>query len=157
MWLGVKKNPATGGDQVVLIDPATNEEIGDYTAINQARAAEASARMPKPEARAAETQCDGCRSPGPRRRAARIRQLEAELKRLKGRRSRKPASRFARTGIPRSNRNPVELFATRSLGAAPRPFRAGEQVLVNQLRQDLGMGDVGLVADGRHDDGLGLR
>jgi len=41
LWLGVKQNPETGGDRVALIDPATNQEIGDYTAVNQARAAEA--------------------------------------------------------------------------------------------------------------------
>ncbi len=40
LWLGVKKSPTTGGDRLVLIDPATDEEIGDYTAVNQARAAE---------------------------------------------------------------------------------------------------------------------
>ncbi|HZW32358.1 MAG TPA: Uma2 family endonuclease [Isosphaeraceae bacterium] len=29
LWLGVRVDPGTGGDRVVLIDPATNQEIGD--------------------------------------------------------------------------------------------------------------------------------
>jgi Uma2 family endonuclease len=33
LWLGVKIDPETGDDRLVLIDPATNEEIGDYTAV----------------------------------------------------------------------------------------------------------------------------
>jgi Uma2 family endonuclease len=41
--LGVKADPETGGDRLILIDPATGEEIGDYTAVSRARA-EAEAR-----------------------------------------------------------------------------------------------------------------
>jgi colicin import membrane protein len=46
LWLGVQVDPVTGGDRLVLIDPATNVGIGDYTQINRARLeAEASARV----------------------------------------------------------------------------------------------------------------
>jgi hypothetical protein len=44
LWLGVKVHPETGGDRLVLIDPVTDQEIGDYTAVSQERAAEAQAR-----------------------------------------------------------------------------------------------------------------
>jgi Uma2 family endonuclease len=37
LWLGVTVHPETGGDRIALIDPVTDEEIGDYTAINRAR------------------------------------------------------------------------------------------------------------------------
>jgi Uma2 family endonuclease len=63
LWLGVKVDPDTGDDRLVLIDPATNEEIGDYTAVRQARDEEAE------RARAAE---------------AEVRELKAELRRLRG-------------------------------------------------------------------------
>jgi colicin import membrane protein len=66
LWLGVTINPATGGERLALIDPATGEEIGDYTAMSRARA-EAEAR-----AEAAEE---------------RLRQVEAELRRLRERES----------------------------------------------------------------------
>jgi hypothetical protein len=64
LWLGVKVNPATGGDRLVLIEPVTELEIGDYTAMRQGRAAA--------EARAADAE-------------ERLRQVEAELRRLRGR------------------------------------------------------------------------
>jgi colicin import membrane protein len=70
LWLGVKTDPDTGGDRLVLIDPTTNEEIGDYTAIRQARD-EAEARA---EAAAqARIQAE-----------AEVRELKAELRRLRG-------------------------------------------------------------------------
>jgi colicin import membrane protein len=70
LWLGVKIDPDTGGDRLVLIDPATNEEIGDYTAIRQARE-EAEARA---EAEAqARIQAE-----------AEVRELKAEIRRLRG-------------------------------------------------------------------------
>jgi colicin import membrane protein len=102
LWLGVKQNPETGGDRVVLIDPATNEEIGDYTAINQARGeaeaqiqveaqarAEAEAQI-RVEAQARAEAEAQIRIEAQARAEAeeRVRELEAELKRLKGRRSR---------------------------------------------------------------------
>lgn len=78
LWLGVRVDPETGGDRVALIDPATNEAIGDYTAVNLARIqateraeAEARARV-EAEARAIAAE-------------ARIRELEAEMKRRKPR------------------------------------------------------------------------
>ena len=87
LWLGVKVNPATGGDRVALIDPVTGEELGDYTAMRQARAAEAEARAAA-EARAqAEARA---RAEAEARAAAaeeRLRQVEAELRRLRGRKS----------------------------------------------------------------------
>jgi hypothetical protein len=36
LWLGVKVNPETGGDRLVLIDPSNNDEIGDYTTVDLA-------------------------------------------------------------------------------------------------------------------------
>jgi len=80
LWLGVKTNPDTGGDCVALIDPATGLEIGDYTAIRrareeaQARAAEAETRASHAEARATAAE-------------ERVRQLEADLIRLRRRKS----------------------------------------------------------------------
>ena len=78
LWLGVRVDPETGGDRVVLIDPATNEEIGDYTAISRARSTEA--RRADAEAGRADAEALA--------RAlaeARVRELEAELRRLRGR------------------------------------------------------------------------
>jgi colicin import membrane protein len=70
LWLGVKINPDTDGDRLVLIDPATDEEIGDYTAMRQRRE-QAEARA---EAEAqARIQAE-----------ARVRELEAELLRRRG-------------------------------------------------------------------------
>jgi uncharacterized coiled-coil DUF342 family protein len=66
----VKIDPDTGGDRLVLIDPATNEEIGDYTAVRQLRD-EAEARA---EAEAqARIQAE-----------AEVRELKAEIRRLRG-------------------------------------------------------------------------
>jgi len=70
LWLGVKEDPQTGGDRVALFDPATGEEIGDYTSQRARAEAEAHARA-KAEARAAAAE-------------RRIRQLEAELRRHGG-------------------------------------------------------------------------
>ena len=44
LLLGVRVDRLTGSDRLVLIDPATNEEIGDYTAVDQAYAAAVKAR-----------------------------------------------------------------------------------------------------------------
>jgi len=63
LWLGVKEDPRTGGDRVSLFDPATGEEIGDFTSRFGARA--------EAEARAAAAE-------------QRVRQLEAELRRHGG-------------------------------------------------------------------------
>ncbi len=52
LLLGVRKDPETGGDRVVLIDPVTNEEIGDYTEVSRSRAAES--RRADDEARRAD-------------------------------------------------------------------------------------------------------
>jgi len=67
LWLDVAVNPETGGDRLVLIDPATGEEIGDYTAISRALAAAARAKSES---------------------EARIRELEAEVRRLREQASR---------------------------------------------------------------------
>ena len=63
LWLGVKADPVTGGDRVVLIDPESDQELADYTAIHRALA--------EAEARAAAA-------------VARRRELEAEIQRLSG-------------------------------------------------------------------------
>jgi hypothetical protein len=70
LWLGVKADPLTGGDHLVLIDPTTNREIGDYTGVRQSRD-EAEARADA-EAQA-RIQAEG-----------HIRELEAEIRRLRG-------------------------------------------------------------------------
>jgi colicin import membrane protein len=70
LWLGVKIDPNTGGDRLVLIDPATNEEIGDYTAVRRARD-EAAARLEA--AVQARIQAED-----------HARELEAEIRRLSG-------------------------------------------------------------------------
>ncbi len=106
LYLGVRVNPETGGDRVALIDPVTGLEIGDYTAMRQARAAaearavtEAQART-EAEARAvteaqARTEAEAravaeaqARTEAEARAVAaeeRLRQAEAELRRLRGR------------------------------------------------------------------------
>jgi hypothetical protein len=79
LWLGLREDPRTGGDRVALFDPTTGQEIGDNSAISRARA-EAEARAKEAEARAA--------SEVEARAAAeeRLRQMEAELARLRGER-----------------------------------------------------------------------
>jgi len=88
LWLGVKVYPETGGDRLALIDPSAGQEIGDYTAIRRALAAEAEARARAEAQLQAEAQAraraeDQARAALERARAAedRVRQLEAELKR----------------------------------------------------------------------------
>ncbi len=85
LWLGVKVNPQTSGDRLVLIDPASNEEIGDYTAIAQACVrAEARARE---ETRRAEAEAQARVEAQARAESAeaRIRELEQAMKRRKPR------------------------------------------------------------------------
>jgi colicin import membrane protein len=54
LWLGVTSNEQTGGDRLALIDPKTDQEIGDYTAISRRlEAAEAAAREAKQREQAA--------------------------------------------------------------------------------------------------------
>jgi colicin import membrane protein len=95
LWLGVKVDPETGDDRVVLIDPITDREIGDYTAMDRARgeaearaAAEAEARAAEAEARAAEAEARAAEAEARAAAEARVRELEAELKRLRGRKRR---------------------------------------------------------------------
>jgi len=69
VWLGVSQDPATGIDRIACFDPATNSEIGDYTAITKARAEEIEARIrAETQAAAAETRAVAAE--------ARIRELE---------------------------------------------------------------------------------
>jgi len=88
LWLGVKVYPETGGDRLVLLDPSTGQEFGDYTAIRRALAAEAEARaraeaQAQAEARARVQAEAQARAAAERARAAedRLRELEAKLKR----------------------------------------------------------------------------
>jgi Uma2 family endonuclease len=92
LWLGVRVDAETGGDRVALIDPATNETLGDHVAEAQARAAaEAQARAAEAQARAAEAQARAAIEKAEaesRARAAaeaRIRELEATVRRRKRR------------------------------------------------------------------------
>jgi methyl-accepting chemotaxis protein len=76
----VKVHPETGGDRLVLIDPATNQELGDYTEINQGRAAAIEqARAATEQARAAAEQA---RAAAEQARAA-IEQARAAIERAK--------------------------------------------------------------------------
>jgi colicin import membrane protein len=87
LWLGVRIDPDTGGDRLVLIDPATTEPIGDYTAVNRARAVAAEqARAAAQQARAADQRAEA-ESLARVRAEARVRELEAELRRRKGRKT----------------------------------------------------------------------
>jgi len=99
VWLGVRVDAETGGDRVALIDPATNETLGDHVAEAQARAqaiqraaAEAQARAEaEAQARAAEAQArvatEKAEAESRARAAAeaRIRELEAMVRRRKRR------------------------------------------------------------------------
>jgi Uma2 family endonuclease len=99
LWLGVKVEATTGGDRLALIDPKTELEIGDYTAVRQereveaearaaaeARATEAEARATKAETRATKAETRAATETQARAAAeAHLRQVEAELRRLKGR------------------------------------------------------------------------
>jgi Uma2 family endonuclease len=93
LWLGVRTDPQTGGDRVALIDPATGEEIGDYTALSRARA-EAETRATEAETRAteAETRATEAEARAAADAAARVaveerlHLVEAELRRLRGER-----------------------------------------------------------------------
>jgi hypothetical protein len=108
LWLGVKTNPHTGGDRLALFDPQTGLEIGDYTATRRAReaaearaaAAEALAAREAEARAAADARCtaeaqdrataDSRSAAEAQARAgaeARLRQLEAELRRLRKRKS----------------------------------------------------------------------
>jgi len=77
LWLGVTVNPDTGDDRLILIDPATGLEIGDYTEIKRALK-EAEDRIAAQAKAQAEAEA--------RARAAeeRLRQVEAELRRRRG-------------------------------------------------------------------------
>ncbi len=101
LWLGVKVNLDTGGDRLALFDPETGLEIADYTAIRRARdAADARADAAGARADAAEDRADAetqARADAEARAHAqaqaradaetRLRQAEAELRRLRKRRS----------------------------------------------------------------------
>ncbi len=57
LWLAVKVNDQTGGDRLALLDPQTETEIGDYTAITQSlEAAEAALQAAKEHAAEAQRQ-----------------------------------------------------------------------------------------------------
>jgi Uma2 family endonuclease len=91
LWLGVRTDSQTGGDRVALFDPATGEEIEDYTALSRARAVaearaeQAEARAEQAEARAEQAEARAGAEAATRAAAEeRVRQLEAELRRLRG-------------------------------------------------------------------------
>ncbi len=82
VWLGVVPEARLGYDRLACFDPATGEEIGDYTAISQALEAAAQARA-EAETRAELAEARAQAEAETRAQAeARIRALEAELKRL---------------------------------------------------------------------------
>jgi len=90
LWLTVKVNNQTGGDRLALLDPETDKEIGDYTAISQAlEAAEAALQAAKKQAAAAKKQAqaatDRAKAEAKARSAAdaRVRELEEKLRRFR--------------------------------------------------------------------------
>lgn len=95
LWLRVKRSPETGGDRVVLIDPETNRELGDYTQIDRDRAAAEARAVAEAQARAAEVQARAfaearaiAEAEARATAEARLRELEAEMRRLRGRKKR---------------------------------------------------------------------
>jgi len=76
LWLGVVDNPELDGDRLGLFDPATDEEIGDYTQLSHLLAANALA-LAESEAR------ERAKAAALAESEARIRELEAELRRLR--------------------------------------------------------------------------
>jgi colicin import membrane protein len=61
VWLGVSQNRSTGADRLACFHPTTNEEIGTYTAITQALAADIEARN-RAEAQAARAQDEAAKA-----------------------------------------------------------------------------------------------
>jgi Uma2 family endonuclease len=102
LLLGVQQDAQTGGDRLVLIDPKSNAEIPDYTEVNQAREAEArraEAETRRAEAETRRAEAETRRAKAETRRAeaeaqaraeaeARVRELEEEIRRLRGRKPR---------------------------------------------------------------------
>jgi colicin import membrane protein len=84
LWLGVTTDPETGDDRLVLIDPATNEEIGDYTAVRQARDAEAKLKRAATEQARAATEQAEVEARARIIAEAEVRELKAEIRRLRG-------------------------------------------------------------------------
>jgi colicin import membrane protein len=101
LWIGVTRDVQTGFMRLACYDPETGEEIRDYTALNDAHErVQAEALAAKQEARKAERQlrAEARRAEAEARRSeaepkarlqaeARIRELEAELKKSRGRSS----------------------------------------------------------------------
>jgi hypothetical protein len=80
VWLGIVQDRNTGFDRVACLGPITNSEIGDYTAVTQARIrAEAQAAAAEAQAAAAEARANA-ESEARAAAEARIRELEAALK-----------------------------------------------------------------------------
>jgi colicin import membrane protein len=52
LWLGLTRDPLAGYTRVACFDPETGEEVGDYTVVSQALAAETTARAQAEKARA---------------------------------------------------------------------------------------------------------
>ena len=87
LWLGVTRDRRGGYERLACFDPETGEEVGDYTAIAAALAAEAlaraeaEARASEAEARAAEAEARAAAEAKARAEAeARIRELEERLR-----------------------------------------------------------------------------
>jgi hypothetical protein len=87
LWLGVKVHPETGGDRLALFDPQTGSEIGDYTAIRRARDEAEARAADEAQARAAAEARAADEAQARTAAEARLRQLEAELSRLRKRKT----------------------------------------------------------------------
>jgi Uma2 family endonuclease len=101
LWLAVTVNPETGEDRLALIDPVTGLEIGDYTAINQARtAAEERAATAETRATAAETRATAAEELA-RAQAQRLAEAEARAAAAEERLRRQQTDRRRRRGTDR--------------------------------------------------------
>jgi hypothetical protein len=80
VWLGISQDPDTGIDRIACFDPATNSQIGDYTAITKARAVEIEARIRAETQAGAEAEARAAAEARAVAAEARIRELEAALK-----------------------------------------------------------------------------
>jgi colicin import membrane protein len=81
LWLGVRVHPQTGGDRLVLVDPATNQEIPDYNSLEHSLVVQVNARAEAEDRALAEALARAEAEDRARAAEDRVRQLEAQLKR----------------------------------------------------------------------------
>ena len=104
MWIGVTRDRRGGYDRLACFDAKTGEELGDYAAVEKARAkAEAAAQAAKEQAREAKEQAQAARK-----------QTQAAGSRHKrqGSRRKRQKNRCAPRLAPRRSRNPGDTEAS---------------------------------------------